>query len=574
MRPSEDGRPRRSRAALSFALVGLLLTASSLGWTLFVVLPSWNAGATCVAGVPHERSSIAPKPALARRVYVVLVDGLGFEAARQLDALGQLRAEGAFRRLDVDFPTFTSPAVTTMVVGQGPRESGVRLNGAAIGAGGLDSIAATAWDAGTFVRVRSRTFEPFQALVRPPHGADVVGGRWSMIADLALLRALPPPTSSGDRATDLTFVHIGEVDDAGHLCGSDCAEYGAASADAAGLLVTIADHLDRDRDLLIALSDHATLESRGHGGDEPILRGAFLLAWGANVERGVELEPRPMRDVPSTLAVAMGVHTPSSNLGAPQLDLFDLDEAERSKRLAEPFDQASRYACAVRRTPLCDEAADILASLEAGAGEPRATAFIAALSEDRERAAAEADADARWLRAAVAVAFAALAVWAVSRWFAAMAWPRGRSGFLAPLAVLGAYSIVLLFRGYGPSLSAMAGAEVFVPHAIEAGVAGGAALVVAGYLARWSEREAGFALFAVVIALLPLWAFTGADPAAIPPPTAGCLALQLTPLVAAASLGAVGLALLRQLASPLTREGGRGGESAGTNAGEKTSSPV
>jgi hypothetical protein len=308
-------------------------------------------------------------------------------------------------------------------------------------------------------------------------------------------------------------------------------------------LVALASRLDPDRDLLLAVSDHGTLATGGHGGDEETLRHAFALAWGAGVRSGEVLEPRPIRDVASTLAVALGVSTPSSNLGAPMLDLFELDDAEVSARFLEPFDQASRYACGVRRSAACDEVDAARVELENGRGEPAARAVLARIVGEHERAAAAADTDARAARGLAGVVAAILLSWLVARRFAEVAWPTSRSGFFAPAPVFVAYMTVMMLRGYGPTFSAMAGADVFLPHAIQAGVVGALALVLVGIAARWTAREAGFAIAGSVIGLIPIWAIAGADPAAVPSPLAGCLVFQLTPLVAAASLGAVGLVI-------------------------------
>lgn len=523
----------------------LSLTLGAGLWTRLALIPSFNTADTPLAEVEHARSTRPPAPALARRVLVVVVDGLGYEAAAALDPLADLRDAGAFRELRAEFPTFTSPAITSMVVGLGPRDSGVRLNGDHTGAAGLDSVLAAAWDEGVFVRVRARTYEPFARLVRPPPQADVLAGRWAFAADVALLDVVAPASGDDLRSTEITWVHLGEVDDAGHACGSTCEPYARAAAHAGETVANAARHLDPERDLLLVVSDHGTLPTGGHGGDEPGLEKAFLLAWGARVERGARLEPRPMRDLASTLSVAMGVHTPSSNLGEPMLDLWALDEAEAARRLAEPFEQTTRYACSQASAEVCATVGARLADLDSGRGTADARAVHGSIAREREDRLEREEHDGRWRRTALAFACVAASFIAAARWLSRYAWPVLRTAFVAPLPAAIAYSTVLFALGYRPTLSAMAGEATFVPHALLATVAGVIALVGVGRRLGWSEREAGFVMLSIGGAYVLVAARAGAEPKSLPSPLFGVLALQLAPLVGAASLGAAGLVSLR-----------------------------
>src|SRR5262249_53166398 len=98
---------------------------------------AFNTPHTSLSGVAHPPSSLPVTPGLARRVMVVIADGVSFETARALPALAPLRRAGVFRPLVAEFPTFTAPALVAAVTGVSPRDSGTRLNGGYTGVEGL-----------------------------------------------------------------------------------------------------------------------------------------------------------------------------------------------------------------------------------------------------------------------------------------------------------------------------------------------------------------------------------------------------------------------------------------------------
>jgi len=64
----------------------------------------------------------------ARRVWVLMIDGLRADVARTLPHLSALMRAGARRTLLADFPSFTFPQLATMMTGVVPFLSGVRTN--------------------------------------------------------------------------------------------------------------------------------------------------------------------------------------------------------------------------------------------------------------------------------------------------------------------------------------------------------------------------------------------------------------------------------------------------------------
>src|SRR5262245_26575685 len=65
---------------------------------------------------------------LARRVVLVILDGLRADASRGLPALDALRARGVDAVAHSHFPTISAPNYVSILAGVPPRDSGVRTN--------------------------------------------------------------------------------------------------------------------------------------------------------------------------------------------------------------------------------------------------------------------------------------------------------------------------------------------------------------------------------------------------------------------------------------------------------------
>src|SRR5207249_3266099 len=77
---------------------------------------------------PHVSLSAPPLSRPARRMIVLLVDGLPFQEALELESIAALAKRGASREVLADFPSFTYPSMVTIATGLPPRWSGVRIN--------------------------------------------------------------------------------------------------------------------------------------------------------------------------------------------------------------------------------------------------------------------------------------------------------------------------------------------------------------------------------------------------------------------------------------------------------------
>jgi hypothetical protein len=548
----------RITAAAGGLVASLIVAVASVFYVFGTYLPTFNTPHTVVEGVRFERSELSPAPALARRLWVVVVDGLGDEVARTLPTLAPLRTRGAYRRMEADYLTFTSPAIVTMITGLPPRDHGVRLNGAVEGVPGLDTIVESAVRSDLSVRIRSRRLPLFGELLRPPAQVSTSTGRWSVCCELAAERTLAHLTH-GASGRELRLFHIEEVDHEGHEHGAASAEYAEAALHAGEFVNRLSQELDLERDVLWVVSDHGHRPEGGHGGDEPEVHGAFALAVGAKVHPGIELPPRPMRDVASTLAVLGGFHTPSANVGRPMTDMFDLSPEQDARARAEPFDQALGALCALAPHARCGERAELARRLAAGDAtaldsEETLVRLVAGAREEALAAGARRGVSTRGTVAASGLTLVGLFLARRSaRRDASAGGGRGGAwlGRSLGLWLVGVYGAAMWLQGYRPSFSGMTPREIFVPDAaLAVGLALAVTLALARTLGAWAPRgttsdQPHWILASVAGGFVVLASLAGCDPKTLPPPAAGVLVFQMGPAVLGSALLAAALTLLQ-----------------------------
>jgi hypothetical protein len=544
-----EGEPRAAGTgrAVLWKSRALAIAASSIGvsvlavwYVLWLFFPSFNTSHTPLEGVRHGPSELPVTPGLARRVVVVFIDGISFEVARSLEELMPLRREGVFRPLRVPYPSYTDPAITSLVTGLDPADSGMRLNGRLAGVVGMDTVTAAAADAKVPVRVRSRGWEGFDEHLRA-RGGDIKRSEFLPAAEIlaATLRGPPSlePMDGKSPAREVSFVYVVEADKAGHVYGAASREFAEAARFAASVVASYARTLDLEHDAIVVVSDHGHLPKGGHGGEEPEVRTAVFLAAGSFVRKGVELGERPLRDVASTLSILAGLRAPSSGLGRPMLDALTLDDEQRSFVLKAPFDQAARMLCALHASPRCSAIEPLTRRLRDADPEawPAAEALLDDLTRERHEAIAAATRRAAERRIFVLAAALALvlAAFCVKRRRAALDVAR-----LLPLITLHAavYAAVLALLGYRASLSSLTTQLGFYKDAFIASVAAVALTI----LAARARRAGPLFPFAVIVGTIPplalLAAWVGLDPKVVPPPTAGVLLLIGSPAILSACL--------------------------------------
>src|SRR5262245_57457676 len=99
---------------------------------------AWYCGRATADFMPHPNLRRPPLahappvvgppagPRLARRVVLILIDGLRLDTSYGRPFLDGLRARGVDARASASFPSFSHPGYVSIVTGVPPRESGVR----------------------------------------------------------------------------------------------------------------------------------------------------------------------------------------------------------------------------------------------------------------------------------------------------------------------------------------------------------------------------------------------------------------------------------------------------------------
>ena len=266
-----------------------------------------------------------------RRALIVGLDGVRADrlAAARVPVLRCLARRGmsgcGWLHAPPEALTSSAPGWATVLTGRWPGRHGVTDNDldphgadrrpdllglARAARPGLGTLAAAAW----------------APLVGPARGGPLAGG-----AQHLLLADGPDPHSRdrqvvdaavaaiADGAVDLAFVHLDQVDAAGHAAGVG-PDYAAAieAADAElGRLLTAVERRAGEDWLVVVTTDHGQADNGGHGaGTEPERRWWVVAAGGDLPAGSTAAEPRPVDLAPTVLA-HLGVSTVDGMDGEP-----------------------------------------------------------------------------------------------------------------------------------------------------------------------------------------------------------------------------------------------------------------
>lgn len=156
-----------------------------------------------------------------------------------------------------------------------------------------------------------------------PDRSTAVVATWSPIATTVFGSAVDSRVQGGNdvgttakavetiaSGADDVFVHLDEVDGAGHSVGTNGAAYGRALAKAdaeLGQILAAVDARPADEDwLVVVTADHGHTPTGGHGGNSPAEREVFVIAAGPGIEPGVRHDVK-ISDVAPTVLSAVGI---------------------------------------------------------------------------------------------------------------------------------------------------------------------------------------------------------------------------------------------------------------------------
>jgi type I phosphodiesterase/nucleotide pyrophosphatase len=342
---------------------GLALVAIAAAIGLGYRARMWNeelAVVSPLAGAPPVPVTVIGEPGtprLARRVVLVVIDGLG-AGESQLAFLDELRRRGAAAVARVPYPTVSRPNYVTILTGVPPRDSGVRAN-RVIAPVAVDTVmdrvraaglrVATASDHGSLASLFLRHTDAITGVDFVEHGARVapappIAWPFDDARRTESLDALGPEIAElAASDASLVAVLVLDVDRAGHADGVGPA-YRAAAAAVDRMLRRALAAVDLSRDAVIVTADHGHVTPGGHGGREAEVSHVPLVLVGAGIAPGaVALDPR-LIDVAPTLAALLGVAAPGHAEGRALVELLQLSPADAARRRAADGERLRRVA--------------------------------------------------------------------------------------------------------------------------------------------------------------------------------------------------------------------------------------
>lgn len=121
-----------------------------------------------------------------------------------------------------------------------------------------------------------------------------------------------------ENVPSLLFVHLNNVDAAGHFHDYTSPEHFKAITLADSMIKQIYDAYERqgvlDETLFIIVADHGGLEQR-HGGDSPDEKNVFLGIHGRTIVPGSRIVDAELQDIPMIIAYALGIDIPENWTG-------------------------------------------------------------------------------------------------------------------------------------------------------------------------------------------------------------------------------------------------------------------
>ena len=282
---------------------------------------------------PERQVNPADWPAgrLTPHVLVVSIDGLRPDAITTFNAptLRRLTAEGSYTlAASTITPSKTLPSHTSMLTGLAPEDHGVLWNNVATAKTDLIETRtvfglARARGYRTAAFYSKAKFQPLQQPGTLDYSQAPGGwwGRWSSartIGDVETYLTTAEP--------NLLFVHLGEVDRAGHASGWMSPQYGRAvevvDAALARLLTAVEKSFGKDEFTVIVTADHGG-HGNNHGSDDPRDVTIPWVAWGRGVKPG-HLQSTTIRtmDTASSVAFLLGLDKPESWAGVAVRDAF------------------------------------------------------------------------------------------------------------------------------------------------------------------------------------------------------------------------------------------------------------
>jgi hypothetical protein len=281
------------------------------------------------AGESFDWAQNAP---LTRRVVFILVDALRNDTAQNAElmpTLNQLRAQGAWATSHSQEPSYSAPGYSTIGVGAWPHLNDgpvFNLDYEDIPTWTQDNLFSAAHRAGLKTAVSGYNW--FEKLI-PQDDVDAAfyTPEYDAAADVGVVNAALPWIESGEY--QFIFIHLDQVDTAGHLYGGASPEWDLAAEQVDSYINQIVSLLDLGQDTVVITSDHGQINAGGHGGNESVVLTEPFLMVGAGVKPG-EYPDTQMIDIAPTVSVLLGANIPATAQGAVLTEMLTLSADQKT----------------------------------------------------------------------------------------------------------------------------------------------------------------------------------------------------------------------------------------------------
>ncbi len=263
---------------------------------------------------------------LARRVVLVLVDGLRLDASRNMSRLNELRQRGADFSVRVGQPSLSYPSWTVIASGTWQEISGVTTNWYE-GEVRVDTVFKTARDAGMpavvvggggWKKLYGSHLTEF-VKVPGPEDENAPPEAWAQMDGDSLRLAI---RVLDDYPEGLILVYFGGTDELAHLYGGVSSQYLDEVQRVDGYIGLLAERLDPEKDVLMVTADHGHVDAGGHGGWERSVLHVPLVMVGKAIRHGVYTE-RLQADIAPTIAALLGIPIPVHAQGRPLVEMLE-----------------------------------------------------------------------------------------------------------------------------------------------------------------------------------------------------------------------------------------------------------
>ncbi len=263
---------------------------------------------------------------LARRVILVLVDGLRLDASRNMSRLNELRQRGADLSVRTGQPSLSYPSWTVIASGTWQEMSGVTTNWYE-GEVQVDTIFKAARDAGLpavvvggqgWRKLDGSHFTDWIA-VEGPEEEGAPPEEWAEMDTESFRQA----TAALEKYREgLILVYFGGTDALAHQFGGTSSQYLDEVQQVDDYIGRLAENLDWEQDVLIITADHGHVDIGGHGGWEWSVLHVPLVMVGKSVRQGAYPE-RLQVDIAPTIAALLGLPIPVHAQGRPLVEMIE-----------------------------------------------------------------------------------------------------------------------------------------------------------------------------------------------------------------------------------------------------------